>query len=116
MVDLFDDALAGVRAVVPVFFTYGDRRTETVYGLRTEVLLGKAYLVSRLQTLLQTGRLHLPRTAQSETLARALREYEIQVAEDANDRYGAFRVGTKDDLVTALGLAVQQDPVGPGIY
>ena len=27
----------------------------------------------------------------------------------ANDRYGAFKVGTHDDLVTALGLAVQLD-------
>ncbi len=27
----------------------------------------------------------------------------------ANDRYRAFRVGTHDDLVTALGLAVQEE-------
>jgi hypothetical protein len=83
---------------------------------RPEVQLGKAYLVSRLQTLLQSGRLHLPRTAEAETLARELLEFEIRVERDANDRYGAFRVGTHDDLVTALGLAVQRDPVGPGIY
>ena len=31
------------------------------------------------------------------------------MAEDANDRYGAFKVGTQDDLVTALGLALQDD-------
>jgi hypothetical protein len=30
------------------------------------------------------------------------------VSEDANDRYGAFKVGSHDDLVTALGLAVQE--------
>ena len=29
--------------------------------------------------------------------------------ENANDRYGAFKVGTHDDLVTALGLAAQTD-------
>ncbi len=37
-------------------------------------------------------------------------DYEIRVSEDANGRYGAFRVGSHDDLVTALGLAVLVDP------
>jgi hypothetical protein len=37
-------------------------------------------------------------------------DYEIRVSEDANERYGAFKVGSHDDLITALGLAVQQDP------
>lgn len=55
------------------------------------------------------GRLHLPRTAEAETLAEELLDYEIRVDQDANDRYGAFRVGAHDDLVTALGLAVQLD-------
>lgn len=32
-----------------------------------------------------------------------------RVSENANDTYGAFKVGTHDDLVTALGLAVQLD-------
>ncbi len=74
------------------------------------VKLGKAYLVSRLQSLLQTGCVHLPRTAEAEALAAELLDYEIRVDQNANDRYGAFRVGTHDDLVTALGLAVQCDP------
>ena len=91
--------------VLPVYFTHGDRRE----GDWSEVKLGKAYLVARLQMLLQTDRLHLPRNEESETLARELLDYEIRVEEDANDRYGAFRVGTRDDLVTALGLAVQDD-------
>ncbi len=116
MVDLFDEAVPGLRAVTPVFFTHGDRRIETGGGWRLEVQLGKAHLVCRLQTLLQTARLHLPRTPDAEILARELKEYEIRIESDANERYGAFTVGTQDDLVTALGLAVQQDPVGPGIY
>jgi hypothetical protein len=70
------------------------------------VSLGKALLVSRLQVLLQTRRVHLPRTAEAETLARELLDYEIHVDEQANDRYGAFRVGSHDDMVTSLGLAV----------
>jgi hypothetical protein len=46
-------------------------------------------------------------------LTDELLTYELRVDENANDRYGAFKVGTHDDLVTALGLAVQVDrPIG----
>ena len=31
---------------------------------------------------------------------------------DGTDRYGAFKVGRHDDLVTALGLATQDDGGG----
>jgi hypothetical protein len=55
----------------------------------------------------------LPRTAEADILAGELLRYEIRVSEDANDRYGAFKVGTHDDLVTALGLAVQPAPRPP---
>jgi hypothetical protein len=40
-----------------------------------------------------------------------LLDYEIRIDDNARERYGAFRVGTHDDLVTALGLAVQEDPL-----
>jgi len=92
--------------VVGVYFTHGDRRS-VVDG---EIRLGKAYLVGRLQALLQSGRLHLPHTAEAKALAAELLDYEIRVDENANDRYGAFKVGRHDDLVTALGLATQVDP------
>ena len=92
--------------LLSVYLTHGDRRTKE----ERLVTLGKAFLVTRLQTLLQCGYLHLPRTAEAETLARELQEYEIKVEPDANERYGAFTVGTRDELVTALGLAVQVDP------
>ena len=48
-----------------------------------------------------------------QVLARELLDYEIRVSEDANDRYGAFKVGNDDDLVTALGLAAQETPPEP---
>lgn len=99
-----------VHRLTAVYFNHGDRRMEVDTW---EVRLGKAWLVARLQALLQMGILHLPRTPDAEALATELLEYEIQVAEDANERYGAFRVGTQDDLVTALGLAVQKDPPVP---
>lgn len=93
--------------VRPVYFTHGDRRTDHY----THIDLGKALLVSRLQVLLQTGRVHLPKTPQTTVLAEELAAFEVDVKPDANDRYGAFPVGTQDDLVTALGLAVQVDSV-----
>jgi hypothetical protein len=54
------------------------------------------------------ARLHLPKN--TEVLVKELFDYEIHVFKEDNDRYGAFWVGTHDDLVTALGLAVQADP------
>jgi hypothetical protein len=101
VVDLLAEAGLPVTAV---YFTHGDRLVENTRA-RT-VSLGKALLVSRLQVLLQSRRVHLPRTAEAETLARELLDYEIHVDERANDLYGAFRVGSHDDMVTALGLAV----------
>lgn len=90
--------------VRPVYFTHGDRLTEEGNAIR----LGKGYLVARLKILLERGELHLPRKPEAEALARDLREFQVEVAEDANERYGAFRVGRHDDLVTALGLAVHR--------
>lgn len=109
VVDLLRDGLPG-GGVVPVYFTHGDRRIERQGARdRPEVSLGNAYLVSRLQALLQSFRLHLPsKVAEAKVLAEELLNYEIRVDENANDRYGAFRVGTHDDLVTAFGLAVQE--------
>jgi hypothetical protein len=94
--------------VRPVFFTHGDRRIEE----GGEVRLGKCWLVTQVQMLLQTHQLHLPRSPEAERLAEELADYEVQVAPDANDRYGHFQVGTQDELVTALGLAVQRPPSG----
>lgn len=104
IVDVLNEA--GVE-VIPVYFTHGDRRSE----VDRQVMLGKAWLVSRLKTLFQSGRIHLPPNhPEAAAMARELEDYEIRVTEDANDRYGAFRVGSHDDLVTALGLAVQTEP------
>jgi hypothetical protein len=92
--------------ILSVYMNHGDRRDQEP----GEVKLGKAWLVARLQTLLQTGQLHLPRTAEAEQLAEDLLEFEIRVSEEVSDRPRAFPVGRHDDLVTALGLAVQEDP------
>jgi Terminase RNaseH-like domain len=107
LADLLAAALPEGPTPVAVYFTHGDRYAVDERGDRAT--LGKAYLVSRLQALLQTGRIKLPRTAEAEQLGRELLDYEIKVDQDANDRYGAFRVGSHDDLVTALGLAVIEE-------
>jgi hypothetical protein len=52
------------------------------------VSLGKAWLVSRLQVLLQTWRLRLPRPAEAEALAQELLDYAIRVDENANEKCG----------------------------
>lgn len=109
IVDLLDER--GVRAVA-CYFNHGDRRIEKSGN---EIIIGKALLVSRLQALIQSQRLHLPGTPEAGVLFEELLNFEIRVDEKANDTYGAFRVGTHDDLVTALGLAVQIDhPISRG--
>ena len=75
-----------------------------------EARLGKAFLVSRLQVLLQNGQIRLPKTSEAEALADELMNFEIKVDQDGADRYGAFKVGAHDDLVIALGLATLYDP------
>ncbi len=112
IVDLLRDGAPAVRSVIAVYFTHGDRRKEDWADGYKQVKLGKAWIVSRLQALLQTGRIHLPGSSEARALAQELLDFEIRVDENANDRYGAFRVGAHDDLVTALGLAVQVDHQG----
>lgn len=98
-------------SMTPVSFTYGDRRVVKEHG---EISLGKAWLVNRLQVLLQTGHILLPKTVEAQTLAKELLDYEIRVDTDANEKYGAFSTGAHDDLVTALGLAVQDAGIAEG--
>jgi len=103
---------AGIQARIRgCYFNHGDRRTSE----GGEVRIGKAWLVGHLQVLLQSGRLHLAKSAESEALARELLDYEIRVSENGTDTYGAFKVGRHDDLVTALGLAVQPVRIPWGI-
>mgnify|MGYP005841576983 CR=1 FL=1 len=97
--------LKGVN-IVAVSITSGDKWEP---GGR-EATLGKAYLVSRLQALLQTGRIRLPRTPEAQALAEELKNFEIRVSESGRDTYGAFKTGSHDDLVIALGLATLQAP------
>lgn len=114
--DLLKDAFRHSNVFLQaVTFTYGDQFTGRG-NRRKEVQLGKAYLVSRLQCLLQQARVKLPSTAEADHLAQELMDYEIRIDPDGNDKYGAFKTGAHDDLVTALGLACLDDHQLPQMY
>ncbi|SRR6266567_219336 len=93
-------------AIKPITFTHGE-----TYNAKTG-LLGKAFLVSRLQSLLQGERIHAPDTSEVKATIEELKVYEIKVNQDGKDQYGAFKTGKHDDLVTALGLSCLEDPYG----
>jgi hypothetical protein len=101
--------------VHPVVFTYGDRFKRGEYEDSGDVL-GKAYLVSRLQALFEQKQLSLPKSdPQTDLMVQELKDYEIRIDTDGNDKYGAFAVGAHDDMVTALGLACLEDPSYYGV-
>ena len=95
---------------MPVTFVAGELRTETWDGCVFRVSLGKSYLTCRLQALLGSSRLHLPRTVEAGALSRELLDFELRVDRGGHERSGAFKTGAHDDIVTALGLATQLDP------
>jgi hypothetical protein len=72
-----------------------------------EASLGKAWLVSKLQALLAPpARVELPPIAEADALIEELRNYEVRRNEsDGRLTAGAFKVGTHDDLATALALS-----------
>jgi hypothetical protein len=114
---LEEDGKAQRCGLRPIAFTHGDT-FDPVSGR-----LGKALLVSRLQVLFDERLTDLPKgDPEAEAMARELRDYEIHVEPNANELYGAFKVGSHDDLVTALGLACLEDPTlyrierGPRIW
>jgi hypothetical protein len=107
VMDLLREQAPEVRSAVAVLFTAGSGKKP--HRHEKKLTLGKARLVSRLQALLRVGRLHLPKTREADALAKELLTYEIRVDDNGHARFGAFKVGTHDDLVTALGLAVHQE-------
>lgn len=97
--------------VQPVLFREGQAEPTELEG---RIILDRAWLVSRLQVLLQEGRLHFPENHRSaHTLADELLEYEHRSRRQADEAYPAFKVGTQDDLVNALGMAVHLTPARP---
>lgn len=90
--------------IKPITFVHGE-----AYNRKTGSL-GKAFLVSRLQSLFQSKRVHAPDTAEVLAMLEELKIYERRMSQDGKDQYGAFKTGTHDDLATALGLSILTDP------
>jgi|ERR1700726_899674 len=88
----------------PISFVHGE-----IYN-RSKGTLGKAFLVSRLQTLFQWRRFHAPDTKEVKAMIEELLVYEIKVDDKGKDTYGSFKTGAHDDLATAAGLSVLEDP------
>ncbi len=79
VVDILRQALAGKpHVLVACMFTHGDRYTKDDDYRAPSASVGKAYLVSRLQALLQTQRIKLPETSEARVLAKELLDYEIR--------------------------------------
>jgi hypothetical protein len=92
--------------VVPYecYFNHGDR---LVGPDHRRYSVGKAWLVSYLQAMIGSERLKIsPEIYHAEEMVQELMDFQVQVTDRMNERYGAFSVGSHDDLVTALGLAV----------
>lgn len=109
-VDILRDALRDYACpVTAVSFVYGD--SLNVRPGAREGTLGKSFLVSRLQALFQTGRIELRRDhPRAATMKQELLDFEIRVNDRANEQSGAFKVGSHDDMVVALGLATLFEP------
>lgn len=79
------------------------------------ITIGKAWMVSRLQMLLQTNRLHIPDVDEGHALVKELQDYDISISDAGHTSFNA-RSGRHDDLVIALGLSVgyeaPQKPAG----
>lgn len=87
----------------PISFVHGEKYN------RTKGTLGKAFLVSKMQALLQYKRVDLPATAEAKATCDELMVYQVKISDKGTDTYGAS-TGKHDDLATALGLSCLEDP------
>lgn len=87
----------------PISFVHGEKYN------RTKGTLGKAFLVSKMQALLQNKRIDTPVTAEMKATCDELLVYQVKISDQGKDTYGA-KTGAHDDLATALGLSCLEDP------
>lgn len=89
--------------IKPISFTHGEEYN------RKKGTLGKAFFVSKMQTLLQEQCIHGPNISEMQAAVEELKVYEIKVDNNGKDTYGA-KTGKHDDLATALGLSCLENP------
>jgi len=87
----------------PISFVHGEKYN------RSKGTLGKAFLVSKGQALLQYRRIDVPDTPEAKATCDELLVYEVKISDKGTDTYGAS-TGKHDDLATALLLSVLEDP------
>ena len=100
LADLLERYLPSDVRMTKCWFT-GSERVERVKG---ELRVGKSFVVSRLTSLLETGRVRLGDVPQRHALVEELRDFEFRVTQGGNYTAEA-RSGAHDDLITALALA-----------
>ncbi|MEM7481080.1 MAG: hypothetical protein AAF481_07880 [Acidobacteriota bacterium] len=93
--------------IQPVFMTMGQVKPSTD---EEGISFGKAWLVSRLKVFLQEGRIRLPAALpDAKKLVEEILDFSPRLAHRASADPDFFAVGPRDDLVSALGLAVHVD-------
>jgi hypothetical protein len=95
---------AGIRAWIrPVVITAGHATTPTEDG---GWHVPKKELAHTLVSLLEGGRLLIPRAAaEAEMLRKELQNFRVKITKAANETFAAWREGDHDDLVLAVALA-----------
>jgi hypothetical protein len=84
---------------------------------RMQIKLPKTQLVSCLVSVFDADHMELPaRSKEIDAMIIELLNFEIRVSDEGRDAFGAFKVGTHDDLVTALGLAIWLGENSPPPY
>jgi hypothetical protein len=103
---IIDLIKAKVDPLITVYVTNSDKRSEN----KDKVTVGKSWLIAKMQTILQDGRLKAPKTPVTEVILNDLLLYDLDPAPTDNELTGSFTVGTQDQLLTALALACQGIP------
>lgn len=115
IMDCYRERLAEAEGHITACLLTGNDRCEEGEDARgrRQLLVGKRYLLNRLQILLQTGNLKLPKTAEASEVAEDLLKPPPTLNPAADDLpTGGFAVGRQDGLLTALGLSVLKAPGG----
>ncbi len=109
VLDLLRESIIPQCHVTAVTLTGGAKGDPDVLWKR-EASIAKAYMVSRLQALLQSGRITAPMDPDMAAMAAELKTFELRAKADTGHlQSGAFSVGAHDDLVCSLGMAVLCD-------
>src|ERR1035437_10092520 len=73
--------------LITVYITNSDKRAEN----KDKVTVGKSWLIAKMQTILQDGRLKAPKTPVTEVILNDLLVYDLDPAPTDNELTGSFR-------------------------